>query len=166
MRPEALYSEQIMALLAPGESPVCAVTASYFAGEERTGTTTGITFDPINGLDVGSWNAAAERMVGGVSLTGAPGSLAHALMGAFGGFSGGANHLILTGQRLIAAELLTDRGRAVWQVDRRQLIGVVHQPRFLQRGRVVLGFADGSALAMMTGMFTSREAGRLVAAAA
>ncbi|SHJ15580.1 hypothetical protein SAMN02745244_01846 [Tessaracoccus bendigoensis DSM 12906] len=165
MRPERLYSDEIAPLLAAGEQLACAVTVSYFAGEERSAPVTGVTFDPLNGLDVGAWNAAAERMVGGVSLIGAPGSMGHALRDAFGAFNGGANHLLLTGGRLMAAELTSEKGRVVWQSDRSALAGVRHQPRALQRGRVVLGFSDGSVLALLAGMFFAGEARRLVAAA-
>lgn len=164
MDPARLYDAEIASLLGPGERLACAVTASYFAGEERGEPVPGVSFDPINGLDVAAWNAAAERLVAGVSLSGAPGSLARGLRGAFDALQGGANHLLLTDARLVAADLGSARACVVWQVPRHVLAGVRLKPRLLQRGRVAVGFTDGSVLCLVTGMLTAGEAKRLVAA--
>lgn len=156
-----VYSAELAPLLLEGERLACAVMVTYVSGQELGMPLPGISFDPVNGLSVGAWDAAAERLVGGVSLSGAPGSLARVFRDAI---DGDANHVILTDRRVIAAYLGPREGRTLWQGARELLVGVTLKPRLLQRGRVALGFVDGSVLCLMAGAFSQREAKRLVEA--
>lgn len=155
-----VYAESLARLLG-GEEALCAVMASYFSGEERGGPRAGTSFDPVNGLSVGAWEAAAQRFFAGVSLIGAPGSEARAVREAF---NGSADHLVLTRERVIVAQLGADRAVRVWEASATHLVGARRLPRLLQRGRVALDFADGSTLCLMTGMFGAGQARRLVEA--
>lgn len=166
MDPARLYDAELAGLIEPGERLSCVVMASYFPGEEREGPLPGVSFDVATGLSVGAWDAAAERLVAGVSLSGPPGSLAQGMRAAFDPFGGDANHVALTDRRLIAVRLASGEGKPAWQADRAALAGVWLKPRLFQRGRVLLGFRDASMLCLVTGMLRAGEARRLAAAAA
>jgi len=155
-----VYADQIADALRDGERLDGAFMVAYMAGEERRGRPDrGPSFDPVNGLDVPAWNAAAEALVAGVSLVGARGTLAHSARDAFSG--GGANHLLITGERIAAAFVDGQRASLVWEAPRAALLGARRSPRLFQRGRVTLVWADGSLLRLVAGMVFTREARRL-----
>ncbi|NHB85697.1 hypothetical protein G7085_16780 [Tessaracoccus sp. HDW20] len=157
-----VYGDRIAEALRDGERLDGAFMVAYMAGEERMGLPDpGPSFDLVNGLDVPAWNAAAERLVAGVSLVGAPGTLAHSAKGAFSG--GEADHLLITGERIAAAHVDGQRASLVWEAPRAALLGARRSPRLLQRGRVTLAWSDGSLLRLVAGMVFTREAHRLVA---
>lgn len=155
-----LYAEAIAPLLAPGERLLSATMVTYFAGEERVGEEPGgIDFDPLLGLVVPAWEAAMQRALTGVSLMGRPGSLAHRLLDAMSW----GNHIVVTDARILVADL-GDTGSLAWEAPRSIVVHAAVTPRLLQRGRVTLGFSDGSVLRVMAGMFFAKQARSMVAA--
>ncbi|MDO5503966.1 MAG: hypothetical protein Q4G67_12395 [Actinomycetia bacterium] len=155
-----VYADELAAVLDDGERLVASATVSYTAGREETGEPSGgVTWD-IFGLDVPAWNAAAERVVGGTTLVGSPGSLAGQLARSMGA----AGELILTDRRILVARPISV-GRPAdveWGQPVSAVVDVRHDPRLLQRGRIRLTMRDGSMVRLMAGMLTRRQAARVV----
>jgi hypothetical protein len=111
---------------------------------------------PWNRLD---W----DEKLGGTSVAGQPGSLAIRL--ADGTRHGVALYGVVTARRFVVVRRIgTDRFTLVTETPRGAVVQVRRRGRLLQRGRVVIGFADGSLLAVQTGILLTGQAGRLVAA--
>ncbi|MEV6349296.1 hypothetical protein [Actinoplanes sp. NPDC051851] len=108
-------------------------------------------------------HADVDRILGGVSVVGGPGSYAGRL---WAYLDEGLVFCVVTDRRLMLAvhELDPDHFRfltdvPVEAVERARMAG-----RFLQRGRVFVEFSDGSAVAIFTGVFFAARGRALVAA--
>jgi hypothetical protein len=111
---------------------------------------------PWNRLD---W----DEKLGGTSVAGAPGSLAVRL--ADSTRNGVAQYGVVTAQRFVVVRRVgTDRFTVVAEAPRGEVVYARRGGRLFQRGRVVIGFTDGSQLAVLTGIFVSGQAKRLAAA--
>jgi hypothetical protein len=110
------------------------------------------------------WNRIDwDDKLGGTSVVGPPGSLAVRLADA-------ARHqvsqygVVTTRRFAIVRRIAADRFTLVAEAPRDEVVQARRHGRPFQRGRVVIGFADGSRLAVETGILLTRQAGRLVAA--
>jgi hypothetical protein len=111
---------------------------------------------PWNGID---W----DEVLGGVVVAGRPGSHAVRLAGA--ARDGVGLFGVVTPQRLaVVRRVATDRFELVVEAPRVEVVEVRQRGRPLHRGRVVIGFADGSRVAVNTGIVLTGQARRLVAA--
>jgi hypothetical protein len=104
-----------------------------------------------------------DEKIGGTAVGGAPGSIgvrfADATRDRVGQFA------VVTAQRLaVAHQQAKDRFALVAEAPRADVVSAVRRGRLLQRGRVVIAFADGSAIAVNTGILLTKQAKRLVAA--
>jgi hypothetical protein len=110
------------------------------------------------------WNRIDwDKVIGGVSVSGSPGSwairLAHATANDSGQFA------VVAGQRLVVIRQVGgDRFELVAEAPRTEVVYARRKGRFLQRGRVVIGFADGSSIAVTTGILFTHHAKRLATA--
>lgn len=112
-----------------------------------------------------------EELLWGVSASGRVGSWA-AQLSAVINDPEHSSYCVVTDQRLIIADWQTHTDRPDSPTSFTELISVPRnavfrarrQGRFLQRGRVVLDFADLSQLALMTGILFTSAATRLVRA--
>jgi hypothetical protein len=108
------------------------------------------------------WNRVdTDEMLAGVAVSGSTGShavrIADATRRAVGLFA------VVTGQRFVIVRRTgTDKFELVAEVPRAEVVFARRQGRLFQRGRVVVGFADGSRLAVHTGVVTAGQAKRLV----
>jgi hypothetical protein len=163
------FRADVPALLEPGEVPGAWETVAYVHGAERFGPKP--RFDPfgsftdvVMGLPTEYVTDLADRMVSGISLVGWTGCAAVELREAVERAPGSAD-LMVTDRRI----LVTTRSRRTdvlrsW--PRSFLRSVTRRPRLVQRGRIMLVHADGSALALMTGIVSASPAQRLEAAVA
>jgi hypothetical protein len=111
---------------------------------------------PWNRLD---W----DEKLGGTSVAGAPGSLAVRL--ADSTRNGVAQYGVVTARRFaVVRRVGTGRFTLVAEAPRGDVVYARRRGRLFQRGRVVIGFADGSQLAVLTGIFVRGQANRLAAA--
>ncbi len=94
-----------------------------------------------------------------ISLLGFPGSIATSLRPML---SGDDRFLLLTNRRLLVVSLRPGRTKCTWQVGLDQLSFIQARPKFMQSGRILLGFADHSAIVVIAGMLTPGEAKNLV----
>lgn len=142
-----VFAEDIAAGLDPGEKALFAGQAHYTHGHEDLGRIDrSVSFDPLNGVQWEPANSAVERLVGGTTLIGYPGCLAQRLAAA------AHTNLVLTDQRLLVGSYGDGPLRVEWAAPRTDLVEIAHRPRFLQVGRVEVGFADGSVVRLMLGM--------------
>jgi hypothetical protein len=120
--------------------------------------------DPVWGLE---WNAAAlDKALGGVAAAGSASSIA-ARMLVLQRKSSDIMYYAVTDRRLLLlAKPTIHTFEPVLAVPRAAIRGARLQGKlfFPQRGRVVLWFADGSQLAIVTGTFSTARAKSLVAA--
>ena len=149
-------------MLGPGESLKAAATAMYAPGVEDTGAESGgVTFDPINGLDVSAWNRSAGVAISGVTLSGPPTSTAATIIQAFKG----NDTLVVTSHRVLVMdfrppEVITVKGE--W--PRADIADIAWDPRLFQHGRLRIVAADGSLVRLMCGLLLPGAAKRLAAA--
>ncbi|HEU5156902.1 MAG TPA: hypothetical protein VFU43_07885 [Streptosporangiaceae bacterium] len=110
------------------------------------------------------WNKIDwDEKFAGTSVAGRPGSLAVRL--ADGTRHGVALFGVVTARRfVIVRRIATDRFTLVAEAPRAEVVEARRRSRPFQRGRVVIGFADSSQLAVHTGILLSGQAKRLVAA--
>jgi hypothetical protein len=110
------------------------------------------------------WNRIdTDEVIGGATVAGAPGSIGvriaaatRDLVGQFG---------VVTGQRLVVVHRRAkDRFELVAEAPRAEVRSAARRGRLFQRGRVVIAFADGSSIAVNTGILLTGQARRLVAA--
>jgi hypothetical protein len=110
------------------------------------------------------WNRIDwDKVIGGVSVAGSPGSpavrLANATENGVGQFG------VVTGQRfLVVRHVGHDRFELVTETPRAEVVYARRKGRLLQRGRVVIGFAGGSSIAVNTGILFTHHAKRLTTA--
>lgn len=133
------------------------------AATERRSTGDRSLLDRILDIDW-PWNRIDwDEKLAGVTVTGRPGSLAVRL--AEGTRHGVSQFGVVTARRFVVVRhVATDRFTLVVEAPRGDVMRATHRSRPLQRGRVVIGFADGSQLAVHTGILLGRQAKRLVAA--
>jgi hypothetical protein len=112
------------------------------------------------------WNKVDwDEKFAGTSVAGQPGSLAVRL--ADGTRHGVSQFGVVTTRRFIVVRrIATDRFTLVAEAPRSDVVQARRRSRPFQRGRVVIGFADGSRLAVDTGILLAGQARRLVAALA
>ncbi|HEX6470251.1 MAG TPA: hypothetical protein VF069_14230 [Streptosporangiaceae bacterium] len=110
------------------------------------------------------WNRLEwDEKLGGTSVAGAPGSLAVRL--ADSTRNGVAQYGVVTARRFVVVRRVgPDRFTLVAEAMRGDVVYARRRGRPFQRGRVVIGFTDGSQLAVLTGIFLSGQANRLAAA--
>lgn len=111
---------------------------------------------PWNGID---W----DEKFAGTSVAGRPGSLAVRL-------ADGTRHgvrqfgVVTTLRFVVVRRIATDSFTLVAEAPRSDVVQAKRRSRPFQRGRVVIGFADGSQLAVATGILLAGQAKRLIAA--
>jgi hypothetical protein len=110
------------------------------------------------------WNRIDwDEKFAGTSVAGRPGSLAVRL--ADGTRHGVGQFGVVTTRRFVVVRrIATDRFALVAEAPRNDVVQARRRSRPFQRGRVVIGFADGSRLAVDTGILLAGQAKRLVAA--
>jgi hypothetical protein len=123
-------------------------------------------FDPLRGgLQVNP--RRIDRLLGGVSGAGAPGSVAGRLWRAAKEYDG-STYYAVTERRLLllgAARPGSGEYRSLCEVPRAQVASATRRGKILlQRGRVEVHFADGSMKAWTTAMLTAARGRSLVAA--
>jgi hypothetical protein len=133
--------------------------------ERRAGGSSRSLFDRILDIDW-PWNKVDwDEKLAGTSVAGRPGSLAVRL--ADGTRHGVSQFGVVTERRFVVVRrVATDRFTLVVEAPRGDVVQARRRARPLQRGRVVIGFTDGSQLAVDTGILLSGQAKRLVAALA
>jgi hypothetical protein len=112
------------------------------------------------------WNRVDwDEKFAGTSVAGRSGSLAVRL--ADGTRHGVSQFGVVTTRRFVVVRrIATDRFTLVAEAQRSDVVQARRRSRPFQRGRVVIGFADGSRLAVDTGILLAGQAKRLVAALA
>jgi hypothetical protein len=109
-----------------------------------------------------------DRLVGGVTCGGPPGSLARRTEHALSPLGGGADHVAVTDRRLLllrqALLSLHARFDEVWDVPLHAIASARPRPRGLLRRRVELWFADGSYLVLALPTFRAPSPARVCAA--
>jgi hypothetical protein len=108
------------------------------------------------------WNRVdMDEKLAGVAVVGSTGS--HAVRIADATRRAGGLFTVVTEQRFIVVRRVgTDKFELVAEVPRAEAVFARRQGRLFQRGRVVVGFADGSRLAVHTGVLSAGQAKRLV----
>lgn len=156
-----VFYDNWLALCGPGEQPLALLMVQYSPGHEQLGQPRdGVHFDPLNGLQVDRWERGLERFMGGDTLY-APGGGGRALE--LRREASGMPHLLLTNQRLVVVHGQPSRPeemRATWWCPLAEIATMRVSPRFLQAGRIFVGFVDGSAIRLMGGMVSARKARR------
>ncbi|WP_140400570.1 hypothetical protein [Gulosibacter sp. 10] len=75
------------------------------------------------------------------------------------------SEILVTDQRLIVVDVNgVDEAELEWEVDRTAILHVWRRSRFLEPGRVVIAFKDGSVLALHVGLLGGKSACKLVEA--
>lgn len=161
-----VFAHEVRTLLAPQERALALQHTTYFTGHEDRGQPrpdlASTVVDHALGLPSAWAMEAADKVITGVSLVGGPGCLADSLRTALDRVG---TDLIVTTERLLAVTGVGEGQPSVlWQVPRSQVLQVKRAPRFAQAGRVIIVFADASALAMMMGVVSARGARRFVEA--
>lgn len=159
-----LYREELSALCGPGEWPLALAKVTYVQGHEDIGRRgPSVSFDPIVGLDVRSWNEAADKAIGGTSLIAPRGGMAVSLHRV----AMNMPELLLTTAQLMAIAGTLGRAQKMkiaWRCTLDDIDAISHQPRFAQRGRLYIRFTDDSAIRLMAGMLSAKKARALVEA--
>jgi hypothetical protein len=112
------------------------------------------------------WNRIDwDEKLWGVALAGRSGS--HAVRLADAIRDGASPFGVVSSRRLLVMRrIAAERFQMVAEVSRSEVLDARRRGRPLQRGRVVIGFADDSRVAVGTGILLTGQAGRLVAALA
>ncbi|MFT4188413.1 MAG: hypothetical protein QM621_07500 [Aeromicrobium sp.] len=162
-------------LLDDGEEILTWETAQPALGEDRRGKTgrprvvAKVHWNLFRYLNPLNWDSppiefedgVAARWVGGVMVAGEAHGLAATLHDAFATTEPGAA-VMATSRRLLVASSAIGRDPAVVQsVSLAEVSDARWRPRPLMAGRIVVGFADGSRLALMCGMIFPFAARRL-----
>lgn len=159
-----IHAGELHRICRDGENVVDVISAMYSSGRERTQKETNtITFDPLNGLSVESWDDAALEAIGGLTLDVRRGTLGRELAEAAGNPMG---FLVLTTQRLLVIDGLQmgTPPMVTWSTDRGSVAVLRHDPRFpLELGRLLVGFLDGSMVRLRAGVLSPVAARRFVA---
>lgn len=159
-----IYADELAELCAPGETAVDAISVMYNSGlEQHPDETNAMTFDPLNGLSVDSWDDAATSAIGGLTLDVRRGHLAGELAEAAASAS---VHLAVTSQRILVVDGLSGGAdpRNVWSSALGDVAVLRHDPRLpLEVGRMLVGFTDGSLVRLWAGIFLPFTARRFAA---
>lgn len=175
-----VYANEVGALIPPGEIVLDMGRYREPPGDvsrlERTPDEPGAGIPPADRLVTGFDPFAGgvqtdarriDRFLAGSKGAGSPSSMAGRLWRAARG-QGETFFYAVTNRRLL---LLAARGagpqrpfRVAWEVPRSSVVVAARHGRFLQAGRVEVGFSDGSAKAWTTGTFSAARARTLVAA--
>lgn len=159
--PKRVYAAELAAVCRPGESLRAVEHASYAPGVEDTGPEhLGVTFDPINGLDVPGANRSVEKAIGGVTLIGAPSSLGSRLAQSLGE----AGHVVLTDRRLVVMTLDSTTSAVRLEAPIAEIADIAWDPRPLQHGRVRIVLRDSSLVRLLCGLMFPGAARRLASA--
>lgn len=104
-----------------------------------------------------------DKVLGGVAASGHVGSWAHRISKALAEAT--ISYCVVSPSRVVFAEhdLKTHKFQELGALPRQAVLRARRAGKFLQRGRVVLDFADMSALAVRTGILSAGGARRLVA---
>lgn len=158
-----LYAGELTRHCRSGESVLAALPVSYHPGDEQVGPQGASVSFEVDGLDVRSWNDAATRAIGGLTLSAPRGGQAVGLARA----TSGHPYLLLTTQRLAVLDKLggSESSRLVWETELTGIATIAHDPHWLlQWGRILIGFTDGSAVRLMAGTVSAAHATRLARA--
>lgn len=163
---QRIYADKLTTICQPGEQVLAIVSTTYVSGDEHIGPPDrGVSFDLINGLSVARWDAAAFRLVGGVSISGLPGGLAVTMRDSVAPHA--LADVVLTNQRLLVVVGVggTDPISVLWGCARSAVACIRHEPCWNQRGRLTLAFTDGSLVRPVAGFVFGRGARRFAEAA-
>lgn len=155
------FVDDVQALCDPGERVVDLATVQYAPGEERLGPREEVvTFDPINGLTVSRWDDGVAAGLQGRTLLGFPGCSAQEFVESL---SDADCTLVVTDRRLLVVHgLVEGAARVAHAIPLDDVSQFAHDPFWNQRGRMVLGFVDGSLLRLHAGYLFAGRARRLV----
>lgn len=166
-----LITDEVRALLLPGEQPLAYELATQLAGHSGVGADpnprSGVHLEAnpfVGGIGVNQdW---MDARLGGVNAAGARGSLADGFSRALA--ASATMHLVVTDRRLLVVgdegSLRSTPVRVHFGVDRRAVVRAERAPRLLQRGRIRFTFADGSWAMAMLGMIKTSAPKRLLEA--
>ena len=159
-----VFAEELGRICRGGEEILEAISAMYSPGRETTaGDVNTVTFDPINGLSVEAWNAAALQAIGGLTLDVRRGRQARHLADAA---SNPLGYLVLSTERLMVIDGLANSvtPRVTWSTELGSVAVLRHDPRVpLEMGRLLVGFLDGSLVRLRAGLLLPLAAPRLAA---
>lgn len=158
-----IHYDELLTHCGPGEQPLALVSATYIEGDEGSVAPSGVTFD-MHGLSVAAWEHGIEGLLAGKTLFVSRGITAlHVKQATLG-----SPDLLLTTHRLIALDdgmLGSDNGaRVTWAIPLSEVATIRHSPRFFQAGRLLIAFADGSAIRLMAGIVFAKRAKAFAAA--
>jgi hypothetical protein len=110
------------------------------------------------------WNRTdVDEKLSGIAVAGTVGSHAVRIFDATKRVEG--DYLVVTDQRFIVVHRVgTDRLEWIVDAARADIVFARRASRLFQRGRVIIGFADESKLAVLTGVIVAGQAKRLVTA--
>lgn len=162
------FADEVGRVLASGERPLAMRGAVYLAGFEDLGQpkpTLGAETleDMLWQLPTPYFMDLADRAVAGTSLIGWPGCDAQQLSAALAS----TGDLLVTDRRVVVLEIPAGASPQVTVRWARELSGIagLHRAwRFAQAGRTWFFLADGSAVAIAIGLFTTGAAKDVVAA--
>ena len=157
------YADGIAAVLGVGEEPLAMASASLTFGDNRleqhgernAGEVLAGGSSPANSID---W----DKLLGRATAIGEAGSYAYRLFHELGG---AGKYCLVTDRRLLLLRSQREGGSFRFEpllaIPRDSVAGARVQARGFSRGRVVVGFADGSAIALHTGMVERSRARQL-----
>lgn len=160
-----IYGDRLLPLLQPGERPVAMLMMDYFPGEEHFGQPVehgwSIEFDLMQGFHHHAWDHLPDRFISGVTLI-APGGqgLAVSLPPALSA----TVQVVLTSERMFVLHGIVQNEplTITWQCRLSDIAFLGHDPRWpLARGRVAIGFVDGSAVRLIAGTIFAKRAKQL-----
>lgn len=156
-----VFAREIATVLLPGEQPLFCGVVAYFPGEEELGVPAegNDLLDVVMGAVSEKDQRRADRLLTGRTLIGWPGCEAQQLSAVL--MRPGTVELLLTDQRLV---LLDTDWTVRWSYPRDRVRSIVHRWRLGQAGRVGVQLGDGSALALVLGVFSGARARRLLRA--
>lgn len=159
-----LFADELAGVCRAGEEVVDVLSAMYHDGrEKRSRETNTVTFDPLNGLSVASWDDAALEAIGGLTLDVRRGQQAGDLAEAAADPMG---YLVLTTGRLLVIDALNGgtTPRVLWSTELTSVAVLTHDPRLpLELGRILVGFLDGSMVRLWAGAVSPFAARRFAA---
>ncbi|RMB62295.1 hypothetical protein [Tessaracoccus antarcticus] len=147
-----IFADELGRLCPAGEEVVDVISAQYHPGLEREPDESNtVTFDPINGLNVSSWNDSAEQLVGGLTLDTRRG---HQAVGLARAFMTGSNLVLTTRRLLVIGHVSSDTTPEVaWEGPLSSIEAITHDPRFpLELCRIRVNCADGSMVRLWCGV--------------
>ena len=157
-----IHGDQVAALLRPDEVPYALQAATHVPGAEDLGQQPPALGGELLDIALG-WHSEylqglTDGLVGGTNLIGWLGCEAQILARA----AAGHDDLVVTDQRLLLITFTADPPRILWEREHRGITLIRRAPRFAQAGRIQVVMADGSAVALMLGVFSAAGARRVV----